>query len=75
MAAFDAARPTWYIIFHDANYLYEWAMSQAMPIGRVEWKTAAEAREIDWLGQMKTRQGLLHCSEDSLPWGTARSLE
>ena len=51
MAAFDAARPTSYIIYLDANNRYGWAMSQPMPIGRFKWLTAAEAREIDWLPQ------------------------
>ena len=51
IAAFDAALPTSYIIYLDANNLYGWAMSQPMPIGGFEWMTAAEAREIDWLSQ------------------------
>ena len=51
MTAFDAARPTSYIIYLDANNLYGWAMSQPMPIGGFEWMTAAEARENDWLAQ------------------------
>ena len=51
MAAFDAARPTSYIIYLDSKNLYRLAMSQPMPIGGFEWMTAAEAREIDWLAQ------------------------
>ena len=38
-AAFDAARPTSYIIYLDANNLYGWAMSQPMPIGGFECMT------------------------------------
>ena len=55
MAAFDAARPTSYIIYLDANNLYGLAMSQPMPIGWFEWMTAAEAREIDWLAQTENQ--------------------
>ena len=51
MAPFEADRPTAYNIYLDANKLYRWAMSQPMPIGGFEWRTAAEAREIDCLEQ------------------------
>ena len=36
MAAFDAARPTSYIIYLDANNLSGWPMIQPMPIGEFE---------------------------------------
>ena len=51
ITAFDAARPSSYIINLDENNLSGWAMSQPMPIGGLEWMTAAKAREIECLAQ------------------------
>jgi hypothetical protein len=34
---YDKKLPSWYISYLDANNLYGWAMSQALPIGNLEW--------------------------------------
>ena len=38
-----------YIIYLDANNLYGWAMSQAMPIANFKWLSKDEWTIIDWL--------------------------
>ena len=65
MAAFDAARPTSFIIYLDPYKISGWAMSQPMPIGGCDWMTAAEAREIHWLAETE-EQPMGYFSEASI---------
>ena len=45
--------PTSYIIYLDANNLYGWAMSQALPINTFTWIDENEFQPIDWLQQLE----------------------
>ena len=44
---YDPTQPTSYILYVDANNLYGWAMSQAMPDDQIEWLTDAECRAAE----------------------------
>ena len=44
---YDPTQPTSYILYVDANNLYGWAMSQAMPDDQIEWLTEAECRAVE----------------------------
>ncbi len=48
---YDATRPTTYIIYLDANNLYGWAMSCAIPHSGFKWLNEEEWANIDWLSQ------------------------
>ena len=43
---YDPTKPTSFIMEVDANNLYGWAMSQAMPDGDFEWLSDVECREM-----------------------------
>ena len=38
MSTYDKAKPSNYLMYHDANNLYGWAMSQLLPIGDFTWE-------------------------------------
>ena len=44
---YDPTKPTSFIMEVDANNLYGWAMSQAMPDSDFEWLSDAECREME----------------------------
>ena len=44
---YDPTKPTSFIMEVDANNLYGWAMSQAMPDGDFEWLSESECREME----------------------------
>ena len=44
---YDPTKPTLFIIKVDANNLYSWAMSQAMPDGDFEWLSNSECCEME----------------------------
>ncbi len=47
-ANFDPSKPTSYIIYLDANNLYGWAMSCALPCSGFKWLEEDEWMGIDW---------------------------
>ncbi|XP_035233732.1 LOW QUALITY PROTEIN: uncharacterized protein LOC118205552 [Stegodyphus dumicola] len=48
MPNYDSTNPESYIMYLDANNLYGWAMSQALPYGEFEW-ISAEAVTPEWI--------------------------
>jgi hypothetical protein len=38
MSTYDKAKPSNYLMYHDGNNLYGWAMSQLLPIGDFKWE-------------------------------------
>ena len=42
----DPDKPITYILYLDANNLYEWAMSQALPTGGFEWTDPPSTQEL-----------------------------
>ena len=53
---YDPTKPTSYILYVDANNLYGWAMSQAMPDDEIEWLSDQECREAEIeLSEKQTR--------------------
>ena len=56
----DEKAPSKYIMYHDANNLYGWAMSQYLPTGNFKWMTDKEISKID-LGKYKKdgKKGLI----------------
>ena len=44
--AYDPDKPTTYIMYLDANNLYGWAMSQALPTGGFEWTDPPSTQEL-----------------------------
>jgi len=49
IAGYDPTKPKSWIKGLDANNLYGWAMSQALPISNFEWVPQEELDKIDWL--------------------------
>ena len=49
---YDPAQRSSYIIYLDANNLYGWAMSEALPIGDFRWLNEDVCSQIDWLQQL-----------------------
>jgi hypothetical protein len=45
---YDPTKPITWIVYWDANNLYGWAMSQALPLGDFRWLTGEEMRAVDW---------------------------
>ena len=43
---YDRSKPTSYILYLDANNLYGWAMSQALPTGEFQWLSDNEINSI-----------------------------
>ena len=60
MKEYDDNAPSKYIMYLDANNLYEWAMSQHLPTGSFRWMTDKEISKID-SGKYKTdgKKGLI----------------
>ena len=60
MKEYDEEAPSKYIMYHDANNLYAWAMSQYLPTGNFKWMTDKEISKID-LGKYKVdgKKGLI----------------
>ena len=60
MKNYDVNEPSKYIIYQDANNLYEWAMSQYLPTGGFRWMNDDEIKQID-LGKYKAdgKKGLI----------------
>ena len=52
MKEYDEKAPSKYIMYLDANNLYDWAMSQYLPTGNFKWMTDKEISKID-LGMYK----------------------
>ena len=44
---YDPEKPTSYIIYHDTNNLYGWAMLQPLPVGDFECKTEFEGFDVN----------------------------
>ena len=53
MKEYDENVPSKYIMYHDANNLYGWAMSQYLPTGNFKWMSNKEINKID-LGKYKS---------------------
>ena len=47
MKKYDENKPSKYIMYLDANNLYGWAMSQALPTGNFKWLTENEIDNLD----------------------------
>ena len=47
MIKYDENAPSKYIMYLDANNLYNWAMSQYLPTGNFRWMTDKEINKID----------------------------
>ena len=43
---YDPSHPTKYLQYQDANNLYGWAMSQALPTGRFHWVELDESKDL-----------------------------
>lgn len=53
IANYDQSKPDVHLMYWDANNLYGWAMSQALPEGKFRWLEDHEIQAIDWT---KTRK-------------------
>ena len=60
MKKYDEKAPSKYIMYLDANNLYDWAMSQYLPTGNFKWMSDKEIKQID-LGKYKAdgKKGLI----------------
>ena len=47
MKEYDEKAPSKYIMYLNANNIYEWAMSQYLPTGGFRWRTEKEINKID----------------------------
>ena len=50
MQSYDNSRPSEYILYLDANNLYDWEMNQYLPYGKCKWlnlKKLKKLKEID----------------------------
>ena len=47
MKEYDEKAPSKHIMYHDANNLYGWAMSQYLPTGNFKWMTDKEISKVD----------------------------
>ena len=47
MKEYNEKAPSKYIMYLDANNLYDWAMSQYLPTGNFEWMSDKEIKKID----------------------------
>ena len=52
MEEYDENAPSKYIMYLDANNLYDWAMSQYLPTGNFRWMTDKDTNKIH-LGKYK----------------------
>lgn len=51
MQDFDPSKPTNYLMYLDANNLYGWAMSRALPTGGFKWIDPSEVPDLSTLGE------------------------
>ena len=60
MKEYDEKAPSKYIMYLDANNLYDWAMSQYLPKGNFKWMSEREISKID-LGKYRvdSKKGLI----------------
>ena len=60
MKNYDKKQPSKYIMYLDANNLYGWAMSQALPTGNFKWLSPKRIDKID-LGKYRddSKKGLI----------------
>ena len=60
MKEYNEKAPSKYIMYLDANNLYDWAMSQYLPTGNLKWMSDKENKKID-LGKYKAdgKKGLI----------------
>ena len=60
MKKYNEKAPSKYIMYLDANNLYNWAMSQCLPTGRFRWMTDKEISKLN-LGKYKAdgKKGLI----------------
>ena len=47
MKEYDEKAPSKYIMYLDANNLYDWAMSRYLPTGNFRWMTEKEIEKLD----------------------------
>ena len=57
---YDPTKPTSYIMYVDANNLYGWALSQALPEKDYEWLSDDECRQAEVAMEIKEMRDLFY---------------